>query len=138
MGARTRWLGCAALGVVLAGCQPGPGREACPLPGQTRVVSLKLYFGRDIPGGGFVDDAAWTDFAARILTPSFPDGFTVLEATGQWRNPVDGQVSREKSIVVEVVGPVSPPNVAAVVAAYRTRFKQVSVGQVSEDACAAF
>jgi hypothetical protein len=102
------------------------------------MMSLKLYFGRDIPGGGFVTDEAWSSFAASILTPAFPDGFTAYEATGQWRNPQDGRIAREKSFVVETVGITSPERIARVIQAYRTTFHQLSVGQVTQPVCAAF
>jgi hypothetical protein len=120
--------------LLTAGCQA----PACPLPGQNRADSLKLYFGRDIPGGGFVTDQAWSAFAASVLTPAFPDGFTAYEALGQWRNPQDGKVVRERSFVVESVGPVSPPQIKGVIDTYRTRFRQISVGQVTTEVCAAF
>ena len=127
MKARAR-LVCVAIAVLIAGCQAGTGQLACPLPGQTRMISLKLYFGRDIQGGGFVTDQAFAGFAAAVLNPAFPDGFTAYEATGQWRNPQNGQIVREKTFVVEVAGPIGPTAVAAAVDAYRKAFRQVSVG----------
>ncbi len=131
MGARSS----AVLGVVLllGACAPG-----CLLPRQQRMVQVRLFFGRDIPGGGMVDDAAWADFAARVLTPTFPDGFTVVEGLGQWRNPADGQITREKSFVVEVDGAISAARVDQVSAAYRKEFHQISVGVASTEICAAF
>ncbi len=102
------------------------------------MVSLKLYFGRDIPGGGFVTDQAWSSFAASVLTPAFPDGFTAYEALGQWRNPQNGRIDREKSFVVESAGPLSPEKIASVTATYKKTFNQLAVGQVTEDICAAF
>jgi hypothetical protein len=102
------------------------------------MISLKLYFGRDIPGGGFVTDQSWSSFAATVLTPAFPDGFTAYEALGQWRNPQNGQIVHERSYVVETVGATSPARIATVVQAYRTAFHQISVGEVSHVVCAAF
>jgi len=127
-----------AIGLALAGCQGVAPGAACPLPGQQLQMGLKLYFGRDIPGGGFVSDQDFAGFAARVMTPAFPDGLTVYEGLGQWRNPETGHVVRERSFVVEIYGPVSPAGVAAVVNAYRTQFRQISVGQVTQEVCAAF
>jgi hypothetical protein len=101
-------------------------------------VALKLYFGRDIPGGGVVTDDAWSSFAASVLTPAFPDGFTAYEATGQWRNPKDGRIAHEKTYVVEMVGIVPSDRIATVIQAYRTTFHQISVGEVTQPVCAAF
>lgn len=129
---------CAGLAILLAGCEAASQTSSCPLPGQARMMSLKLYFGRDIPGGGFVTDEAWSSFAASILTPAFPDGFTAYEATGQWRNPQDGTIAREKSFVVETVGITAPAPIATVIQAYRTTFHQIAVGEVTQPVCAAF
>jgi hypothetical protein len=130
---RAAGLMCLGLAPLLAACQ-----TACPLPGQVPMTALKLYFGRDIPGGGFVTDQAWADFAAHVLTPAFPDGLTTTEALGQWHNPQTGQIAREKSFVVEVEGSISPTRIADVTRAYRQTFHQVSVGQVTQGVCAAF
>ncbi len=135
-------LGCAAMwlafGLALTGCQAGPVGPVCPLPGQSPMVQLKLYFGRDIPGGGLVSDADWKGFAAGVLTSAFPEGFTVFEALGQWRDPQTGVVVREPSFVVERVGAVNGAAIEGVMAAYRTQFHQVSVGRLTMGACAAF
>jgi hypothetical protein len=131
-------------GVALAGC-PVVGTswaalpaKTCPLPGEVPMTDLRLYFGRDIPGGGFVVDAAWKSFAARVLTPAFPEGFTVWEGLGQWRYPHDGTIKRERSFVLERVGQIDEPAVERVMLAYRTQFKQISVGQMTEQVCGAF
>jgi hypothetical protein len=131
-------LGCMLLGMALAGCQAGASGVDCPLAGQSRMVELKLYFGRDIPGGGLVDDFAWRSFAANVLTPAFPEGFTVFGAMGQWRDPKTGTVVREPSFVVERIGVVDSAAIERVMAAYRTQFRQVSVGRLTTTVCAAF
>jgi hypothetical protein len=107
------------------------------LPEQSRAGALRLYFGRTIRGGGWVSDADWDGFALQVLTPAFPEGFTVYRAEGQWRT-ADGKVTREPSMVVERVGPIDPVKIAWVVSAYRTRFRQEAVGVVSAPVCAAF
>lgn len=143
----TRWGGgmkrqagllCMGFALLTAGCQAAVQQAVCPLPGQARMISIKLYFGRDIQGGGFVDDAQWAGFAAQMLTPAFPDGFTEYAAVGQWRDPRDGRIVREKSFVVESVGTVVPAKLDAVVRAYRAEFKQQAVGMVTEGVCAVF
>jgi len=102
------------------------------------MTELKLFFGRDIPGGGFVDDATWRAFSDRVLTPAFPEGFTVYEGLGQWFNPQIRMVKRERSFVVDRVGALNAAAVEAVMQAYRTEFKQVSVGRLTTEACAGF
>ena len=83
-------------------------------------------------------DAAWQDFASRVLTPAFPAGFTVFAGAGQWFDPTRKQVTREDSFDVLVLGRAVPAVVARVNLAYRARFHQEAVGVVSGDACAAF
>jgi hypothetical protein len=130
-------LSCALLGLALGGCQVSGG-ATCPLPGETQMTELKLYFGRDIPGGGYVDDAAWRAFSERVLTPAFPEGFTVYDGLGQWLNTQTGAVKRERSFVLERVGVVNAAAVEAAMAAYRMQFKQVSVGRMTTPVCAGF
>jgi hypothetical protein len=101
----------------------------------------QLYFGRSIPGGGEVDEAAWAAFLTAELGPRFPDGFTVLDATGQWRDPETGALTEERTKLVEIAVPASAETarrLEEVRAAYRTRFAQRSVGLVTTPACADF
>jgi Protein of unknown function (DUF3574) len=69
----------------------------CPA-GLESMVSAELLF-----GSGRVSDAVWKDFLDREITPRFPDGLTVFEALGQWRDPARGIVTRERSKVVLIV-----------------------------------
>jgi hypothetical protein len=101
----------------------------------------QLYFGRAMPGGGEVDEAAWNAFVAAELAPRFPDGFTVVDAAGSWRDPATGAVARERTKLVQIAAPASTgtaSRIEAVRAAYRTRFAQRSVGLVTAPACADF
>ena len=127
-----------ARGVLLVSVLAGGCARQCPLPGQVRMAELVLYFGQDIPGGGQVDAAAWEGFAGRVLTPAFPDGFTEYDASGQWRDAGTGRLVRERTRVVQVFGAAPAASVAGVTAAYRAAFRQVAVGVVSREACAAF
>ncbi len=123
--------------LLLAGC----AQPACTLAGQQRMTFVKLYFGRDVAGQGAVTDAQWSRFAADVIGRAFPDGFTVFDATGQWRNPATGVVGREATKVVEIAAPVSVDvraGIAAVTDAYKQQFHQLAVGVVSSEVCAAF
>jgi hypothetical protein len=114
-------------------------QAACPAG--TPAITAQLFFGRAIKGGGAVTDAAWQEFLARSVTPRFPDGLTVLAASGQWRDPATGRISREPAMVVEIVADDSPATLAgleAIRAAYRAAFRQESVGLVLNESCASF
>jgi hypothetical protein len=111
----------------------------CRAP-QQRMLAIDLLFGRG-PGGLTVNEQAWTQFLAREITPRFPDGLTVLDGSGQWRNPQGGGVLRERSKVVMIVVPEDPPvqeRINDIANAYKRRFKQQSVGIVIRAACASF
>ncbi len=99
-----------------------------------------LYFGRAIPGGGEVDEAAWQRFDADVLARAFPRGYTTLDARGHWHGD-DGVPVSEASRVVIVVHDRDATSEAAlrtVVEAYRTRFRQESVLRERTAACVAF
>lgn len=128
-----------ALGTAGCGAASVPG--ACVLPTQKPMIEVDFYFGRDVAGRAGVTDAEWEDFAAREITPRFSDGFTMLDAQGQWRNPQSGTVTREASKLVRVIAPGGgnlSARVEAVALAYRQRFHQDAVGVASAPVCAAF
>jgi hypothetical protein len=98
----------------------------------------ELYFGRSMPNGGQVSDAEWQAFVDEVVAPRFPDGFTVLDASGGWRG-ADGKVVREPSKVLVVVhGARDEDDIEAIRAAYLQRFKQESVLVVEERARVGF
>ena len=86
-------------------------------------------------------DQEWTQFAADVVTPNLPDGFTALDADGQWQNPATRRISQERTKVIIVAVPDTPAAAAAIAAmkeAYRTRFHQQSVGTTIHPVCGAF
>lgn len=105
------------------------------------MLIAELFFGRDIPGRGPLTETEWADFAARTVTPNFPDGFTVFNGEGQWRDPQTGAIAQEKTKILLVAakrGPDLAPRLSAVIDAYKARFRQQSVGVITRDSCAAF
>jgi Protein of unknown function (DUF3574) len=127
----------------LVAVSPCVGMPALSCSGSLQPMQrIELMFGRNIHGHRRVGDAAWARFLAREITPRFPDGLTVLDAAGQWRNPTDGRIVREPSRLVIIVtadgASQVDDRVAAIVAAYKLRFRQKSVGVVTSPACAAF
>jgi hypothetical protein len=96
----------------------------------------ELLFGRSN-----VSDAAWDRFLAAEVTPRFPDGLTTYDARGQWRNPQTKKISSERSKVVMIAMPPADDNqtrLSAIIEAYKTRFKQQSVGLVLRPSCVSF
>ena len=105
------------------------------------MLVAELFFARGIRGRAPVTDAEWAGFAAQAVTPNFPDGFTVFDGQGQWRNPQTGHIARDPTKILMVAAPRTPDlarRLAAVIDAYKTRFHQQSVGIITRDSCAAF
>ena len=126
---RVRLAALAAL-FVLGGC-----RTASPVSAPaTSAVSDRLFFGRNVPGGGTVSDAEWTAFVDSVVTPRFPDGLTIWHAQGQWRDPA-GALVRETVMVLEVLhpdDPVAERAVREIAEEYKRRFGQDAVLRATE------
>lgn len=134
--------------MLLAGCAEPPPHEAtspqpytCLLPGEQRMLVAELFFGRNIPGRAPLSDAEWTGFVAEVVTQNFPAGFTVFDGEGHWQNPITRQISREPTKILLIAAPRSPGlagRLSVVIDAYKTRFRQQSVGVITRDSCASF
>jgi len=95
-----------------------------------RQYRTELYFGMSMPGtSATVSAAEWEDFLAREVTPRFPEGFTVVDGRGQWRDS-RGEISREASKVLVIIrekDAVSDGKLDDIGMAYKKRFHQESV-----------
>ncbi len=106
---------------------------------QKPMVVIDLMFGRTIGGRLGVTEARWSRFLADEITPRFPDGLTVVDASGQWRAPGARRIVRERSkLVIIVAAADAQDKVDAIVEAYKRKFRQQSVGVVVRPACASF
>ncbi len=113
---------------------PAFAQPSCAPP-QKPMLDIELMLGRK------GSEARFAQFLAREVTPRFPDGLTVYETTGQWRDPASRRITREKSRVLRVLVPADTPvqaRVDAVAGAYKRQFAQKSVGVVTRTACASF
>jgi hypothetical protein len=104
-------------------------------PPQQPLLDIELMLGR-----GNASEARWQQFLAKEVTPRFPDGLTVYETTGQWRNPGTKKITRERSRVLRIIVPADTARdkIAAVAEAYKKQFRQKSVGIVTRPACVSF
>jgi hypothetical protein len=119
-------------GVATANAQPALQCSGAQKP----WVVADLLFGRS-----HVSEANWARFLAAEVTPRFPDGFTVFDAKGQWREQGGQKISRERSKVLTIAMPPSADNderLQKIIEAYKTRFKQQSVGLIIRPACVSF
>jgi len=117
----------------------GLAADACG-PGLIRMTQAQLFFGRDIEHRTLVSDAQWRDFLDQEVTPRFPDGFSVADVSGQYRDQ-SGTIVREPSkqllIFLRNVA-TDEPKLNAIRDAYKRRFNQESVLLVESPVCAGF
>lgn len=105
------------------------------------MLVVDLFFGRAMAGRGEVTDAEWARFVDRVVIPSLPAGFTVLDADGAWINPATHVTSRERSKLLIVALPDianSLTAVASVRGTYQREFHQQLVGTTVMPACGSF
>jgi Protein of unknown function (DUF3574) len=127
--------------LALAACTPAPREtEACVAPAHEEVVA-QMYFGRNIGGELGVSESQWDAFVDAEITPRFPDGLTVADAEGQWRDSDTGAVIHEPSKQLTVFLADEPQGraaLAAIAAAYKRQFQQQAVALVVERSCVSF
>lgn len=134
----TRFWGILGL-LMLTGC--ASAASPCVVDSQKPMTVVELFFGRDIPGHASLTDREWSQFASNVIAKEFPEGFTVTDGDGGWRDPATGVTTRERTKVLIVATPRSPDlaaRIARVRAAYAGSYAQASVGVLSYDACGQF
>jgi hypothetical protein len=127
----------AAMALALAACV-SPQHPSCRSGEQLRVLDT-LYFGTHSLRGAVTADE-WRKFLDTTVTPRFPQGLTVSQASGQWRG-ADGTIVRESSYVLSLIHPDGAPSDAAIgeiVASYKSAFAQESVLRSRSETCASF
>jgi hypothetical protein len=135
-----RWTVLAVALLALAACTPPPAQTAavpCVAPLKP-ALQVDLYFGRETDKGREVSEAEWASFLNEEVTPRFPDGLSVLDVSGQYRDP-QGRIARERSKLLVVVvfdAPAHLAKVQAIVDGYSQRYGQHSVFRVEHAVCA--
>ena len=135
---RTVMLAYLVSAVIFAACAE-PDATTCP-EGTDRFLRYELFMGRSGQSGEVVDDTAWAAFLSDTVTPRFPDGLSVLEAQGQWRDS-QGLVQKERSKLLVVLVPQGGDHtrlIDEVSDEYKRQFDQESVLRVVSDACVSF
>jgi hypothetical protein len=123
------------LALLLAGCAANP-QQSCA-PGEQAAVLDQLYLGTGRPHGPDVSAAEWAAFVSAEIAPRFPQGFSLQEAQGQWRN-ADGSVAHELSHLLMVVHPDDAASAQAmrdIAEHYKQRFNQEAVLRLRAAAC---
>ncbi|MGV0759198.1 DUF3574 domain-containing protein [Tistrella mobilis] len=141
----------AALLLLTAACAghpqgPASGTPACPA-GDTAMVQATLFFGLDRPGGApQITPSEFDRFVDEVVSPTFPDGFTIQQAEGGWRDTETGATIREPSRTILILAPAADAAARAdlrtrldrVRSAYIRAFDQQAVGLATGPACVDF
>lgn len=90
-----------------------------------------VFLGRNIPGGGTVTPEMWRAFEDEVIARALTGlGFTVTQARGGWSNPDTGELEREDSFVLVIIGEALEEAFAGasiVARHYKRRFRQSQV-----------
>jgi hypothetical protein len=118
------------MAVLLGACAQQQPAASCSPPLKP-AVEVDLYFGA-------IGEAEWKAFLDEEVTPRFPDGLSVLDAYGQYRNR-QGAIGRERSKLLVIVvfdAPAHAARVHAIVDSFIRRTHQESVLRVERPVCA--
>ncbi len=99
-------------------------------------IRTELFFGRNKPDGTEVSQEDFANFLNVTITPEFPDGLTVLDGIGQFRD-ANGIIIQEKAKVLILLYPSktsrqSNRKIERIRTAYKNRFQQQSVLRVDD------
>lgn len=93
-------------------------------------VLERMYLGRNIGSTGIVSDSSWTIFKREIITPNFPQGFTVTDGEGQWKDST-GVIIKEPTFILEIIHSTEDTyaykSVIQIIEEYKTQFHQEAV-----------
>lgn len=101
---------------------------ATPVVDSSLSTVSRIYCGMAKPDGGKVTESDLASFIRDTLTTEFPDGFTVMRASGGWRDLSTGQTIEEPSAILEVAhGKQDSERVLNVAREYKRQFGQQAV-----------
>ena len=126
--------------LLVAGTSVGFAQTSCGSALRPAAVA-ELMFGRNIGGRLGVTEAKWSRFVDREITPRFPNGFSMVDARGQWLDNVRKTIVYESSKIVTIVffsEVADDPRLQEIIATYKTQFKQQSVGLIVRLPCVSF
>lgn len=116
-------------------------RACAQSPFGQRLMRTDLFLGMAKPDGSMVSDTEFQRFIDSELTPRFPDGFTVVPGSGQFKD-ARGEIVREGTRVLIVLYPGETGQgseaIEKVRVAYKAQYQQESVLRVDEESCVSF
>ena len=95
-------------------------------PGDT--VKIELVFGLKKLNDKVVTKKEWKRFVEEVITPRFPDGFTITDGNGHWKEPEE--IISERSKIFSVVctrDAETEIKINEIIQQYKTAFQQEAV-----------
>lgn len=146
LAAATAGLAVLAVGTPVAYATLGTDSPADVRPVAARgkaYIETRLFFGTERPDGGpDVTDRQFLAFIDAEVTPRFPNGLTIQDGRGQWRDS-NGVIERERSYELTLLYPASEarlrdPQIERIRNAYEKAYAQDSVARLEERTTADF
>ena len=104
-------------GALFSGCAAGNGSAR---------REYKVYCGMSSKNGE-VSEEAWKRFCDKHVSAAFPDGYTVLDATGYWRSGPDTTAMEHAKVILVIAPADAREKVLSVARQYQKEFDQGSV-----------
>ena len=126
------------LAATLAACTTTSSDYACT---GTAQVETRLYLGLSLPGRPNVTASAFAKFLKTEVTPRLPEGYTLLDGQGFWREVRSGKTISEPSRVLVHLHDSSPAKnstLDAIASAYKQAFHQEAVLRTDTRTCVDF
>jgi hypothetical protein len=126
------------LAATLSACTTAGSDHPCT---GTTQVETRLYLGLSQPGGPNVSASAFARFLKSEVTPRLPEGYTLLEGQGFWREDRSGKTISEPSRVLIHLHDASTEKnrtLDTIAAAYKQAFHQEAVLRTDTKTCVAF
>jgi hypothetical protein len=96
-------------------------------------TQTELFFGLSKPDGSSVTENEWNKFVDDYISPELPEGFTIVDARGQWTN-TDNKIIKENSKLLVVIYKYNKEidsSLSYVINNYKRIFHQSSVLRVT-------
>jgi hypothetical protein len=127
--------------IVSLGACAVPNRQLCAPGVGAPMTVFTLYLGTAIPGRGNLTETEWRSFLDDTVTADLPNGYTILDASGAWMNPITRKTIKEATKVLIAALPETPESLVAVDRIrrdYQLKFRQQLVGMTVEQVCGTF
>ena len=112
-------------------------------PAKAQWIRTELYFSVGSIEGkeGVVGPTRWREFLDQEVTTRFPDGFTVFDAYGQWKDhdaKVPERLATKVIVILHESGPKRENDIKAIRLAYKRITGDLSVLRLSQPAQVSF